>query len=174
MASGSVPLNTRLSSHDCGICGITYKAISPGCPLCAEKRETTRMREALGLAKNKLEAVTAVSNKNARDADMMHSIRQAALMLNPEDRGFVKAALYQWRDGKAIGALKVVGQPPKGLMAVPREGDAYAHEFTSIGGLALASYYEEATRALGPTDAMNILARALATMLPGGAAAGAS
>ena len=48
-----------------------------------------------------------------------------------------------------------------------RIGDPYGHVCESMGGLAIAQYFDEATNSGGPAKAMEILARAFAEHLPG-------
>lgn len=177
---GGSRLNVRPSQFECGICSITYKALNPGCPLCEATRELRTMREALTMAKNMADAATTTANRAQRDADLMHCIKEAGTMLNDDDRSFLKVVLYQWRDKKSVGALKVTrSKDPtdetkmsaNGFLVVPRDGEPYAHTCSSIGGMAIASHFDEAVRALGQSDAMSMLSRGLATMLPGGAAA---
>lgn len=164
-----------IQSFDCGNCRISYEAPSPGCPLCRSTREVNDLRQALLDAQGQLRILHDELGNAKRDSDVLHNMVEAAKMLGDDDRAFFKTVLYQWRDGKRIGALKVQHggdkQSPIGFIVSPRAGDPYGHRCTSMGGLAIASLYEEAARATGPAVAMQTLARGLQTLLPGGSVA---
>jgi hypothetical protein len=57
--------------------------------------------------------------------------------------------------------------PPNGFMALPRKGDPEGHLATSIGGLAMAEYLDEAITTHGSAMAMGIMLKAWWKVLPG-------
>ena len=57
---------------------------------------------------------------------------------------------------------------PIGFLAAYRHADPEARTCTSIGGAALAAYYEEANRAIGSAQAMQLLIRAAQHLLAAG------
>lgn len=157
---------------DCGAHSITYSAFSAGCPLCRVERELLAVREALLETKNKLEVVMTENRKLKADVDLIFSIQEAASLLDDDDMAFLKVSLYQWRDKKTVG-LKVThgGKGKKrsanGFIQMHRHQDPVGYACTSVGGLAIASYFEEAVNSLGAAKAMEILARGLSKHLPG-------
>jgi hypothetical protein len=163
------------TKYDCGACNISYTSMSPGCPLCRATREVKDLRQALVEAQNQLHLVHDQLNKSRMNSDILFNITEAAKMLGDDDRAFYKTVLYQWRDGKRIGALKVMHKAKTtsavGFIVSPRAGDPYPYTCTSMGGLAIASHYEEAARAAGPAAAMQVLARGLQALVPGGSVA---
>ena len=159
---------------ECGIHEITYKSSRAGCPVCYADREIEQMRDALIETKNKLSLLTEEANRMRVQVDIVAAMREAAAILDDADLAFLKAVLYEWRDTKGVG-LKTThgrkkgrGQPPaNGFIAMPRKGDPYGHSCTSMGGLAIASYFDEATNTVGPAKAMEYLVKGMSDHLPG-------
>lgn len=170
---------TRMSStpttYDCGACDITYRSLRPGCPLCKADRKVRELKETVQEQKNKLSIAYEQLGKARMNSDVLFNITEAAKLLGDDDRAFLKTVMYQWRDGKRIGALKTMHKPKTdsaiGFIVSPRIGDPYPHTCSSMGGLAIATHYEEAARAAGPAAAMQVLARGLQHLLPGGSVA---
>lgn len=103
----------------------------------------------------------------------------AALELTDStDLTFLKDVIYRYREDKSSVNLKIThGAGPKrgrrapvnGFLALWRGGDEpEPHVCTSVGGVALASYYDEATRATGSAAALATLNRAMAPVLAAG------
>lgn len=169
--------NRKLKQFECGIHGLTYEAYRAGCPVCEMEREVNQMRAALQEVRNQLERVTEENHRLKVQTDITAAIREAALILDDNDLAFLKAVLYEWRDSKSV-ALKTThgtkgkkrgrGQrAPNGFIAMPRAGDPYGHICTSMGGLAIAEYFDEATNTVGGAQAMAFLVRGMANHLPG-------
>jgi hypothetical protein len=171
----------RVETFDCGRHELTYRSTRAGCPLCDAERQLKSMRESLTSVVNEN---TMLKEENARlktRADLIESFREATHLLDDEDTSFLKTVLYQWRDRKSI-SLRLLYEfrdrptgrrrresvkTPVGFLVVPRQGDAWAHTFSSIGGMSIAANYEEATQAFGPTDGMKYLMRGMSDLLPG-------
>lgn len=159
-------------SFECGAHAVTYSAYKAGCPVCSQEREVIRLRTALKEAVERLELVTNENTRLRVDVDLIFAIQEAASLLDDGDLEFLKLALYQWRDAKTV-SLKVThgGKGRKrsanGFIRMHRKQDPLGYACTSVGGLAIASYYEEAVNALGAAKAMEILARGLSRHLPG-------
>lgn len=165
------PAPPKVQTFDCGACDIQYRGVRPGCPLCKASREVIALREALQESKNKLTVAYEQLGKARQNSDVLFNITEAAKLLGDDDRAFIKAVMYQWRDGKRIGALKVLHNAHAsaiGFIVSPRVGEPYPYTCTSMGGLAIATHYEEAARAAGPAAAMTVLARGVQALLPGG------
>lgn len=164
-------------TFECGIHDLNYTATRAGCPACEAEREVKQIRNSLKDAHNQLALLTEQNRLLKVDNDIVTAIREAAPTLGDEDMAFLKATLYEWRDQKSV-ALKTTHGPrtgrrkqlptANGFIAMPRKGVPYGHVCTSIGGLAIAEYFDEATNANGSANAMIILARGMAAYLPGG------
>jgi hypothetical protein len=163
--------------YDCGIHDLTYTAYRAGCPACEAERDAQQLRHALKEATGKLEIVMNENHKLRVLTDIVSAIREAALVLEDEDLAFLKTTLYEWRDKKSLalktthGARKKKREvpAPNGFIVMPRSGDPYGHLCSSIGGLAIAEYFDEATNTFGPAKAMEILVRGMSAYLPGAA-----
>lgn len=178
----------------CSKCKIVYYAVKAHCPLCDALRQVTEMRNALGEVSKRLEIEQNKAHRLTLQVDTVTAIREAAQLLDDNDRLFLKTVLYQWKLDKSSvqlklthdGALdigvstrkKVKGLRVNGFLVTvsagqPRDGktrpDAVteAHPCTSMGGLAIAEYYEEALNTAGATAAITLLVRGLAKHLPG-------
>jgi len=167
----------KIQKFDCGIHALTYEAYSAGCPACKAERDMLRMRDALRETKGKLEVAYAELSKLRVQTDIASAIREAAALLDDNDLAFLKATLYEWRDTKAL-ALKTThgarkrkreNPAPNGFIVMPRKGEPYGHLCSSVGGLAIAEYFDEATNSVGPANAMTLLTRGMAPHLPGAA-----
>lgn len=160
---------------ECGIHDVTYMALRAGCPVCEMEREVNRMRDALKDARNALSLVTEENARLKVQTDILAAIREAAPALDDNDMAFLKAVLYEFRDDKSIGLKTTHGPKLKkrdipsanGFIAMPRKGDPYGHVCTSVGGLAIAEYFDEATNSFGGAQAMTLLVRGMSAYLPG-------
>jgi hypothetical protein len=160
---------------ECGIHNITYEAARAGCPLCESEREVNRLRGAMKDVHNQLKILTEQNLQLKVQTDIVSAIREAALILDDNDLAFLKSVLYEWRDQKSVALKTTHGPrkkkreipPPNGFIAMPRNGDPYGHLCTSVGGLAIAEYFDEATNTVGPANAMTLLVRGMANHLPG-------
>lgn len=170
-----VPRARPLKEFDCGIHDLTYKAVRAGCPACQADRDVSEMRQALMETRNALDRLTDEHNRMRVQVDIVSAIREAAQILDDEDLAFFKAVLYEWRDTKSVGLKTTHGARNKkreqpaanGFIVMPRQGDPYGHVCSSMGGLAIASYFDEATNTVGPAKAMEFLVKGMAMHLPG-------
>lgn len=128
--------------------------------------ESDRMKLELHAAKAQLEIGTA--------------IRSALEILGDEDYAWLKVQLYQYKVDKSVVLKPTHGRlengrklkrgekmPANGFMAVPRKGDPEAHLCTSLGGIAMAGYFDEAVTCYGSAQGMGIMLKAWWTALPG-------
>jgi hypothetical protein len=155
--------------YHCEHCRIDYydDSRSPRCPLCEALREVHELKAALLETRNNLEQA-ANSNERLRiQVDTTAAIRQALELIGTEDLTFLKSVLYRHRAHRDI-ALKVThnrARQPNGFIANPRGGEPEGHTCTSMGGMAIAGYVEEAINTVGPPEAMKLLSRALQSRL---------
>jgi hypothetical protein len=151
-----------------------------GCPMCGMERgvddlkvEILGLRQQLGQAEEKARRLESLNN-------VVTAMREAIEVLDDNDYLWLKTKLYQYKIDKSVTLKPTHGQleggrrirrgetlPPNGFMAMPRKGDPEAHLATSIGGLAMAEYLEEAIRVFGAGQAMGHMLRAWWKVLPG-------
>lgn len=159
--------------HECGIHDITYKAVRPGCPMCELDRTNKMLWESNEKLAGQLEMQTAELSKLKVNWEFLSAMREAVELLDDQDLEFFKSILYQWRDEKSVGLKQTYGYDDNkkksiiGFLVMPRGEDPWGYACTSIGGLAIASYFAEACAARGSAEAMAILARAVSDHLPG-------
>ena len=175
-AYGSGRAMPKLERFECGRHGLEYSAYSAGCPVCESERDLEEMRKALMETKNKLRIVAERNHQLESWWDLSMAIRDAVPLLDDEDLVFLKTTLYEWRNKKSLsmkvthGPQKRKRQPaaPNGFIVMPRRGDPYGHLCTSVGGVAIADYFEEALNSFGAIQARTLLVRGFSQHLPGG------
>ena len=151
------------------------------CPMCTQFRDDDELRAQLLQRENELKMATSQLQKLQVLVDIQTAIRQAIEILDDDDYAWLKLQMYQYKldksvalkatHGKPAGAKRVKRGdklPPNGFMALPRKGDPEGHLATSIGGLAMAEYLDEAITCFGSAQAMGIMLKAWWKALPGG------
>ena len=172
-----IELDDRRAPHPmrwyrCSRCVIEYQSDrgTPKCPLCAMELTRDQLREALQAATNNIERLEHDLTASAQQLNIQAAIRAATDLLNDTDRAFLKTVLYQFRMDRSV-ALRVTHDTegtPIGFLAEWRSRDPEAITCSSIGGRALAGYFEEAQNSLGAAQAMQVMLRSCQHLLPGG------
>ena len=159
-----------VQQFECGIHEITYKDVRPGCPVCKLERQNEELREALMKLKNELSVTHDQNVRLETQSNFVFAIKEATALLDDEDMAFLKSVLYEWRDTKGLGLKTTHGgesHEANGFIVMPRNGDPYGHLCTSMGGVAIAEYFDEATNSVGNAKATEMLVRGMAEHLPG-------
>lgn len=174
---GKRPVGSPVRHFKCSRCLIIYshvagpnaRKIDPSCPLCNMEIKTEQMRLAMQNSMSKVELLEKQLGTLDSQVNLQRSFKDAVDLLDEDDRLFLKTVLYIWRQDKSV-VMKVTHDQsgrPVGLLADYRHGEPEAHTCSSIGGSAIAAYYEEALRTEGSAKAMQILLRAAQHLLPG-------
>ena len=174
---GKRPMGSPVRHFKCSRCMIMYsyvagpnaRKIDPSCPLCTMEIKTEQMRLAMQNAIAKTEMLEKQNRELDGQVNISRNFKDALDLIGSDDRQFLKAVLYQWRIDKSV-VLKVTHSQegrPSGFIAEYRHRDPEGHTCSSIGGSAIAAYYEEALRTLGSAKAMQILLSAAQHLLPG-------
>lgn len=162
--------------YSCSTHAITYHTTDrkPLCPMCDLENHTVDVQESLKKLANQVELLHAENKRLRTQVDLVDAMREAIDIIGRDDLMFLKTVLYQWKIDRSI-ALKVTHgasrqsrkRAPNGFIAMPRDGDPLGYACTSLGGLAMAEYLEEAINTVGSAQAMVLLVRAMARHLPG-------
>lgn len=157
--------------HSCAICQVTYYALANqrgACPLCDAQEQVDGLRQALQKSENALAIATAANERLSTEVDTARAIKEAQELLDVEDLVFFKTVLYEFKIEHSV-SLKPSHSKGKtvGFIVMPRHGDPWAHQCGSIGGRAIARYFEESLNSVGSAKAMTIMLRAFAHHLPG-------
>lgn len=174
---GKRPVGARIRHFKCSRCNIFYSfvppptatRIDPSCPLCIQEVKAEQMRLAMQNSINRVETLEGQIRQLDSQVSFQRNFRDAVDLLDEDDRLFLKQVLYIWRRDKSV-VMKVTHSEegrPIGFLADYRHGEPEARTCSSIGGSAIAAYYDEALRALGSAQAMSILLRATQHLLPG-------
>lgn len=174
------PYATR---HKCSTHLIEYYAPSgkrARCPQCMMERDYDEMKAQLIARENELKIATNELNRLRVQVDVLGAIRAAIDALDDNDYLWLKLQMYQYKIDKSVMLKATHGKvaggkrlkrgdklPPNGFMTVPKHGDPEAHQATSLGGLAMAEYLDEAITCFGSAQAMGIMLRAWWKALPG-------
>ena len=165
----------------CAKCNITYAEGDEnpdGCPLCVAIREQRKASIALTDLRNTVAGLKRQLNGLSTQVDLVVAIRQASSVMDANDLAWFKGALYIYRANKSTsitvkGVARGQRRVPVEAIFVQRGVNNDHHRLTSPGGVAVAAYYDEATRELGVQSAMHYLIRGMSHELGGGRALGA-
>lgn len=175
-----------MTRHKCTEHLIEYywpKGEKPRCPMCAQ----TAMIDDLRADNLALEGANKQMKSELQrlrvQLDIQTAVRSAIEVLDDNDYSWLKVQLYQYKIDKSVSLKPTHGKleggkriprgqklPVNGFMTVPRKGDPEAHLCTSIGGIAMAEYLDEAITTMGSAQAMGMLLKAWWKALPGGQA----
>lgn len=173
-AKQDVAFNDRVACSKCQISYYVPLGYKPICPLCDAEKRITELRRALYQAEQHAIKAEAQAHQVQTHVDIVLAIRDALEIMSVDDLAFLKSVLYRYRERKAGVQLKLIHgvpshgrkKPPiNGFLAVYQDGEPEAHECTSMGGLAVAGYYQEALQLAGSAKAMEHLHRALSTQM---------
>lgn len=154
------------------------------CPACLVEGQVEQLESANHKIENELVMLREEVKFLKAEVDLTDAMRSALDLCNEQDRAFIKGVLYEFRSDRSValkvthgqtksnksrGKIPVNGKTPvNGFIALPRSREPIAHTCTSIGGQAVAGYYEEAMRTHGNSTALQLLLRAWNAELPGG------
>lgn len=178
-----IPMQARTSDQDaesvatrmaCSKCQITYYVVKnrkATCPLCDAEHRILELQAAMSGMRNQLEQAENSAARLKAAVDIVSAMRLAGDALGDEDRIFLKSVLYRFRAERGSITLRTTHggterrPAANGFIAVPRIGEPEAHLCTSIGGVAIAAYYEEADRTFGSAQALSTIMKALNQIL---------
>lgn len=162
---------------------IEYYALAgeaPQCPMCILERKYDEVRAELVTRRNELKVAGVQLTRLQTQVDLQSAMRAAIDILDDNDFAWLKVQMYQYKIDKSVMLKATHGKlagrarlkrgeklPANGFMTVPRSGDPEAHAATSLGGLAMANYLDEAVTCFGSAQAMGIMLRAWWKALPG-------
>lgn len=151
------------------------------CPMCAMQRSYDDVRAELISRTNELKVASAELTKLKVQVELGSAIKSALEILGDEDYAWLKVQMYQYKIDKSVILKPTHGNleggkrlkrgekmPANGFMTLPRHGDPEAHLATSIGGLAMAEYLDEAINRFGSAQGMGLMLKAWWKALPGG------
>lgn len=174
--------------YSCSICLITYPVPmgkKAKCPLCDERARVRQLQQDLMILTRQIETSENANAKLRTSVDSVSAMKDALTVADERDLTFLKALLYQFRadksgvvlrptHGKARPSTAHNGKqvaPANGFLLKVGDCEWEAHACTSVGGIAIAGYFEEALRSAGYATAMTILMRAVGPHLTGGVSA---
>jgi len=150
------------------------------CPLCFIERDYDEVRAQLLARENEIKIAAGELSKLRVQVEVLVAMRAAIEVLDDNDYGWLKLQMYQYKIDKSVMLKPTHGKvsggkrikrgdklPPNGFMTVPKRGDPEAHQATSLGGLAMAEYLDEAITCFGSAQAMGIMLKAWWKALPG-------
>ena len=154
---------------------------SSRCPMCDLGKQYDDVRARVIALENELKIATNQVEKYKEQVEVQTAMRSALEILDDNDYEWLKVQMYQYKMDKSVTLKPTHGKlatgkrikrgaklPVNGFMTVPRRGDPEAHLATSIGGIAMAEYLDEALTCFGSAQAMGIMLKAWWKALPGG------
>ena len=150
------------------------------CPMCGMEKNYDDARAAVIQLEAELKVATSQLERLRVQVDIQTAIRSAIEVLDDYDYSWLKLQMYQYKVDKSV-TLKVTHgklpagkriprgdkMPANGFIVMPRNGDPEGHVCTSIGGVAMAEYFDEALTTVGSAQAMGIMLKAWWKALPG-------
>lgn len=175
------PYATRMS---CSKHQVTYyrpASSTLGCPVCKLEDRVGALDRDNTTLRNKLEMVTGELNRLKPQLDLTSAIRSALEIMGDDDFQWLKAQMYQYREDKSVSLKVTHGRPASakrkikrgealpanGFIAMRRNDEPEGYACTSLGGLAIAGYFDEACATVGSAQAMGLLLKAMWKTLPG-------
>lgn len=147
------------------------------CPVCESDTKIEDLLVEMKDLKNQLSLAQESVLRLQPEVDLLSAIRETLDVLGEEDRLWLKTQLYQYKldrsvtlhvtHGRPVGARSGSKNRANGFMAIPITGEPEAYPCTSIGGLAIANYCDEAISSMGSAKTMALLMRAMWRYLPG-------
>lgn len=150
------------------------------CPMCALEQKYDDVRAQVVQLDAELKTTTAQLDRYRVQVDLQTAIRSAIELLDDADYAWLKLQMYQYKVDKSVTLKVTHGKlpagkriargdklPANGFMALPRDGDPDGHICSSIGGVAMAEYLDEALTRVGSAQAMGIMLKAWWKALPG-------
>jgi hypothetical protein len=151
----------------------------PICPMCELERKWDEAKVEYLEMRGQLKAATEEVERLKVQVEIGTAIKSAIGILDDNDYAWLKTQMYQYKIDKSVH-LKPIHDasgiadlqrgeklPANGFMAIPRAGDPEAHRATSIGGIAMAGYLDEALTCYGAAQGMGIMLKAWWQVLPG-------
>lgn len=162
-----------LVRHSCSMCQITYytpKRAKPQCPLCATELRVVELMDVITGLRNRVEKIEDENSRMRAQIEVTTAIKQAFDAIGSQDLVFLKTVLYRFRDDPTSIKLKVTHgeKGPNGFVALTKKGEPEGHYCSSVGGVAIAGYYEEVVHIASVNQAMAVLMRASGGVLAPG------
>lgn len=158
-----------------------YSNMEPRCPMCQSDQVLDQAKQRLVALERENESMRNQLQRLQVQVNLTSAIREAIGILDDRDYVWLKTQMYQYKIDKSVSLKPTHGQikggrrlrrgehlPVNGFMTVPRRGDPEAHMASSIGGIAMAEYLEEAINTAGIASAMGTMLKAWVAVLPGG------
>lgn len=150
-----------VKEYPCGIHDLVYHRVRPGCPACELQRKLDEVATERDRLEGDLAEMRGHVNRIRAASDLGYSMASASDLLDDRDRTFLKVVLYQWRDSKNIDLN--VTEDKKGFMT-----NHELHACSSLGGVTMVSFFDDAIRSYGRAVAMGMLQKAMGKHLGGG------
>lgn len=171
------PYMTKMSCSKCQISYYIEPKSKPRCPLCDAEAKLVDLRQALTVQRNLVQRLEESVEAMRSHLDLVFAMRSALEITSSEDLAFLKSVLYRHRQDKGSVNLRTTHgkaikrgrslPPANGFLVQCRYGEIETHLCVSLGGLALAGYFDEAMQSLGQPTAMTLTMKALHETLTG-------
>lgn len=151
------------------------------CPMCELEHKMDDLKVMAIEANGQIKALQEENDRLRVQVEIGSAIKSAIAVLGEDDYAWLKIQMYQYKIDKSVqlkathtgavspeAARRGEKMPANGFMAIPRVGNPEAHMATSIGGIAMAGYLDEAMTCYGPAQGMGIMLKAWWQALPGG------
>jgi len=168
------PVKGQEGWFSCSMHEIRYREDAAGCPMCRQARDLVDVKKQVQELKNAIKLLQR--DKDSLKAQVSHvdAMRIADEVMGDEDRLAIKEFLYRWRRG---GNLDVAirkedftsefGAGVRHMVGGFRIGDD-VHHCSSVGGVAMARAFNDATKLVGRKEAAAAMVKVMGLAPPGG------
>lgn len=166
-----MPVQAPVQGQDgwmsCSLHEVHYRSGGP-CPMCQKELQVKKVLREVVELKNAIKLLHRDKDQLKAQVSYLDSMVLARDLLGPEDRLALKEFVYRWQRGETMGVAvtrerfqSAVGAGVRDMVSGFRVGgDEYV--CSSVGGVAMARAFSDATKLVGRSGASKMLARAMA------------
>lgn len=166
-----MPVQAPVQDHDgwmsCSLHEVHYRSGSP-CPMCDKERVIQDLARQIEELKGAIKLLHRDKDSLKAQVSYFDAMLMARDVLGDEDRLALKEFLYRWQRGEVIdvAVTRERFQSPVGVgvraMVAGFRVDSDEHICSSVGGVAMARAFSDATKLVGRSGASKLLVKAMA------------
>lgn len=173
-----MPVQAPVTGQDgwfsCSMHEIRYRQELPGgCPMCRQARQLVEVGKEVQKLKNAIKLLQRDKDNLKAQISHVDAMRVAQEVMEDDDRLAIKGFLYRWRRGEKVDAAirkedftSDFGAGVRHMVAGFRVGSE-VHYCSSVGGVAMARAFNDATKLVGRDEATAAMSKVMGLAPPG-------
>lgn len=163
-----------MEKRSCAACQIQYyvpREAEKTCPLCSAHQEIGRLQGVIHELRSDVQLAMQNSERLSVQVNELDAMRKALTVISKDDLAFVKSVVYRMKADETSVTLVATQDHDDRWLFLVRTKKAGAgriaeeHHCTSMGGIALAASFMQATKVSGTAQATRMLLRSLSQHL---------